>query len=113
MKWHVRQHLVHLVEAYSNLQPKTAVFTHNDDRTVNLLQADDTVPITFQGATYNIPVIIWLMESYPHHAPLVFVNPTRDMMIKRQHPFVSPNGVVSVPYIHSCVFEKGGAKPLF
>ncbi|GFP86371.1 protein elc [Phtheirospermum japonicum] len=60
--------------------------------------------MSFQGVTYNIPVIIWLMESYPRHAPLVFVNPTRDMIIKRPHPFVSPNGVVSIPYIHSWVF---------
>ncbi|KAH6777669.1 Ubiquitin-conjugating enzyme/RWD-like protein [Perilla frutescens var. hirtella] len=104
MKWHIRQHLMQLVEAYPSLQPKTAVFTHNDGRAVNLLQADGTVPMSFQGVTYNIPVIIWLMESYPRHAPLVFVNPTRDMIIKRPHPFVSPNGVVSIPYIHSWVF---------
>ncbi|KAK6135874.1 hypothetical protein DH2020_030361 [Rehmannia glutinosa] len=104
MKWHIRQHLLHLTEAYPSLQPKTAVFTHNDGRTINLLQADGTVPMLFQGVTYNIPVIIWLMESYPHHAPLVFVNPTRDMVIKRPHPFVSPNGIVSIPYIHSWVF---------
>ncbi|KAL8470291.1 hypothetical protein ACS0TY_032947 [Phlomoides rotata] len=104
MKWHIRQHLLHLTESYPSLQPKTAVFTHNDGRTVNLLQADGTVPMSFQGVTYNIPVIIWLMETYPRHAPLVFVNPTRDMIIKRPHPFVSPNGVVSIPYIHSWVF---------
>ncbi|KAL0341372.1 UNVERIFIED_CONTAM: protein ELC [Sesamum radiatum] len=104
MKWHIRQHLLYLTETHPSLQPKTAVFTHNDGRTVNLLQADGTVPMSFQGVTYNIPVIIWLMESYPRHAPLVFVNPTRDMIIKRPHPFVSPNGVVSIPYIHSWVF---------
>ncbi|KAK6145385.1 hypothetical protein DH2020_022205 [Rehmannia glutinosa] len=104
MKWHIRQHLLYLTETYPSLQPKTAVFTHNDGRTVNLLQAEGTVPMSFQGVTYNIPVIIWLMESYPRHAPLVFVNPTRDMIIKRPHPFVSPNGVVSIPYIHSWVF---------
>ncbi|KAL1559435.1 protein ELC-like [Salvia divinorum] len=104
MKWHIRQHLMHLVEAYPSLQPKTAVFTHNDGRAVNLLQADGTVPMSFQGVTYNIPVLIWLMESYPRHAPLVFVNPTRDMIIKRPHPFVSPNGVVSIPYLHSWLF---------
>ncbi|XP_057776587.1 protein ELC-like [Salvia miltiorrhiza] len=104
MKWHIRQHLMHLAEAYPSLQPKTAAFTHNDGRAVNLLQADGTVPMDFHGVTYNIPVLIWLMESYPHHAPLVFVNPTRDMIIKRPHPFVSPNGVVSIPYIHSWAF---------
>ncbi|CAA2934524.1 protein ELC-like [Olea europaea var. sylvestris] len=104
VKWLIRQHLVGLTEAYPSLQPKTATFTHNDGRTVNLLQADGTVPMLFQGVTYNIPVAIWLMESYPRHAPLVFVNPTRDMIIKRPHAFVSPNGVVSIPYIQNWVY---------
>ncbi|KAL2541595.1 Protein ELC [Abeliophyllum distichum] len=104
VKWLIRQHLVALAEAYPSLQPKTATFTHNDGRTVNLLQADGTAPMLFQGVTYNIPVAIWLMESYPRHAPLVFVNPTRDMIIKRPHPFVSPNGVVSIPYIQNWVY---------
>ncbi|KAL1542166.1 protein ELC-like [Salvia divinorum] len=104
MKWHIRQHLMQLVEAYPSLHPKTAVFTHNDGRAVTLLQADGTVPISFHGAAYNIPVLIWLAEPYPIRAPLVFVNPTRDMIIKRPHPFVSPNGVVSIPYIHSWLF---------
>ncbi|CAA2977073.1 protein ELC-like [Olea europaea var. sylvestris] len=104
VKWLIRQHLVSLAEAYTSLQPKTATFTHNDGRTVNLLQADGTVPMLFQGVTYNIPVAIWLLESYPRHAPLVFVNPTRDMIIKRPHPFVSPNGVVSIPYIQNWVY---------
>ncbi|CAA2997657.1 ELC-like [Olea europaea subsp. europaea] len=104
VKWLIRQHLVSLAEAYPSLQPKTATFTHNDGRTVNLLQADGTVPMLFQGVTYNIPVAIWLLESYPRHAPLVFVNPTRDMIIKRPHPFLSPNGVVSIPYIQNWVY---------
>ncbi|XP_047980444.1 protein ELC-like [Salvia hispanica] len=103
-KWRIRQHLMQLVESYPSLHPKTAVFTHNDGRAVTLLQADGTVPISFHGASYNIPVLIWLVESYPSRAPLVFVNPTRDMIIKRPHPFVSPNGVVSIPYLHSWLF---------
>ncbi|KAA8537368.1 hypothetical protein F0562_026945 [Nyssa sinensis] len=45
----------------------------------------------FQQVTYNIPVVIWLMESYPRHPPLVFVNPTRDMIIKRPHAYVDPS----------------------
>ncbi|KAG6404420.1 hypothetical protein SASPL_136666 [Salvia splendens] len=61
-------------------------------------------PISFHGASYNIPVLIWLVESYPSRAPLVFVNPTRDMIIKRPHPFVSPNGIVSIPYLNSWLF---------
>lgn len=103
-KWLIRQHLLALVTAYPSLDPKTASFTHNDGRTVNLLQADGTVPMPFQGVTYNIPVVVWLMESYPRHPPCVYVNPTRDMVIKRPHPHVNPSGLVSVPYLHNWVY---------
>ncbi|RCW19128.1 LOW QUALITY PROTEIN: hypothetical protein GLYMA_12G025000v4 [Glycine max] len=78
---------------------QTASFTHNDGRSVNLLQADGTIPMTFQGVTYNVPVVIWLAESYPRLPPCVYVNPTRDMIIKRPHPHVNPSGLVSVPYL--------------
>ncbi|CAI9279284.1 unnamed protein product [Lactuca saligna] len=104
VKWLIRQHLLSLSEAYPSLQPKTATFTHNDGRSVNLLQSEGTVPMVFQNVTYNIPVVIWLMETYPRHPPLVFVNPTRDMVIKRQHPFVNPSGLVSIPYLQNWVY---------
>ncbi|KAL6188934.1 hypothetical protein ACLB2K_040325 [Fragaria x ananassa] len=105
IKWLIRQHLVALISSYPSLEPKTATFTHNDGRAVNLLQIDGTVPMPFQGVTYNIPVVIWLMDVYPRHAPCVYVNPTRDMIIKRPHPFVDPSGlVVNVPYLKEWVF---------
>lgn len=103
-KWLIRQHLVSLSATFPSLEPKTASFTHNDGRSVNLLQADGTVPISFHGVTYNIPVVIWLMESYPRHPPCVYVNPTRDMIIKRPHAHVNPSGLVSIPYLQNWVY---------
>ncbi|KAK1412250.1 hypothetical protein QVD17_33343 [Tagetes erecta] len=104
VKWLIRQHLLSLSESYPSLQHKTATFTHNDGRSVNLLQSDGTVPMVFQNVTYNIPVVIWLMETYPRHPPLVFVNPTRDMVIKRNHNFVNPSGLVSIPYLQNWIY---------
>ncbi|WCJ39214.1 Ubiquitin-conjugating enzyme/RWD-like protein [Euphorbia peplus] len=103
-KWLIRQQLLSLLATYPSLEPKTATFTHNDGRTVNLLQADGTIPMPFQGVTYNIPIIIWLMESYPRHPPYVYVNPTRDMIIKRPHAHVNPSGLVSVPYLQNWIY---------
>nr|XP_043622171.1 protein ELC-like [Erigeron canadensis] len=103
-KWLIRQHLVTLTESSPSLDLKIATFTHNDGRSVNLLQLDGTVPMVFKNVTYNIPVIIWLMESYPRDAPLVFVNPTRDMVIERQHSFVNPCGLVSIDYLLNWVY---------
>ncbi|PRQ38058.1 putative ubiquitin-conjugating enzyme/RWD, steadiness box (SB) domain-containing protein [Rosa chinensis] len=104
LKWLIRQHLVALISSYPSLEPKTATFTHNNGRTVNLLQVDGTVPMTYQGVTYNIPVVFWLIDSYPRSAPCVYVNPTRDMVIKRPHPCVDPSGIVSIPYLQDWVF---------
>lgn len=91
-KWLIRQHLLTLISSYSSLEPKTATFTHNDGRSAILLQADGTIPMPFQGVSYNIPVVVWLLESYPRDPPRVYVNPTRDMIIKRPHSNVSPRG---------------------
>ncbi|XP_057524412.1 protein ELC-like [Amaranthus tricolor] len=104
VKWLIRQHLISLTEVYPSLQPKTATFNHNDGRTINLLQAEGTIPMVYQGVTYNIPVVIWLMELYPRQPPCVFVNPTRDMIIKRPHPYVTPSGIVSIPYLQKWIY---------
>ncbi|CAN7037726.1 hypothetical protein IGI04_004753 [Brassica rapa subsp. trilocularis] len=103
-KWLIRQHLLTLISSHSSLEPKTASFTHNDGRSAILLQADGTIPMPFQGVSYNIPVVIWLLESYPRDPPRVYVNPTRDMIIKRPHSNVSPSGLVSLPYLHAWVY---------
>lgn len=56
-----------------------------------------------QGAKYNIPVSLWLPESYPQVPPIMYVVPTPDMIIKPRHPFVDASGLVSTPYIRNWV----------
>ncbi|XP_042496057.1 protein ELC-like [Macadamia integrifolia] len=104
VKWVICQHLIALIDTFPPLQPKTAAFTHNDGRTVNLLQAEGTVPMVYQDIMYYIPVVIWLMESYPRDAPCIYVTPTRGMIIKRPHSHVDPSGLVSHPYLHNWIY---------
>ena len=48
---------------------------------------------------YNIPVGIWILDTYPAHAPICHVKPTPDMQIKvSQH--VDNNGKIYLPYLH-------------
>ncbi|KAJ4833485.1 hypothetical protein Tsubulata_006650 [Turnera subulata] len=103
-KWLIRQHLLTLTSAFPSLEPKTATFTHNDGRSVHLLQADGTVPISYHNVSYNIPLIVWLLDSYPRHPPAVYLNPTPNMLIKRPHPYVNPSGLVSVPYLQNWIY---------
>lgn len=98
-KWVISRQLKALHSAYPSLKGKMAAFT-NDGRTVNLLQAEGKIPISFQGKRYNIPIIIWLVENYPRRSPpLVYVNPTKDWVLKKRHPCVDPSGLVSIPYL--------------
>uniref|UniRef100_A0A0A9BBL5 UEV domain-containing protein n=1 Tax=Arundo donax TaxID=35708 RepID=A0A0A9BBL5_ARUDO len=105
VKWLIRNHLVALAESFPSLHPKAALFTHNDGRAAHLLQADGTIPIHHAGASYNLPAVIWLPEPYPRSPPLVFLSPTRDMVIKPNHPLVDRSGLVATaPYLRSWVF---------
>jgi ESCRT-I complex subunit TSG101 len=105
VKWLIRNHLVALVEALPSLHPKASLFTHNDGRAAHLLQADGTMPIHHAGASYNLPAVIWLPEPYPRSPPLVFLSPTRDMVIKPNHPLVDRSGLIAnAPYLRSWVF---------
>lgn len=50
------------------------------------------------GKRYNIPVCLWLNESYPRSAPICYVKPTRDMMIVSSR-HVNSNGEIMLPYL--------------
>lgn len=48
--------------------------------------------------TYNIPVCLWIEESYPLTAPICYVRPTREMVVLRGK-YISSNGEVLLPYL--------------
>ncbi len=56
-----------------------------------------------QGAKYNIPIVMWLVDRYPYSAPLVYVVPTANMVIK-PGTFVHPGGQVSTPLLTSWLY---------
>ncbi|RKP22471.1 ubiquitin E2 variant, partial [Syncephalis pseudoplumigaleata] len=57
-----------------------------------------TLPITFQGSAYHIPLGIWLPRDYPATAPTVRVLPTEQMAI-RAGGYVDDHGAVHHPYL--------------
>ncbi|KAJ6428197.1 hypothetical protein OIU84_023586 [Salix udensis] len=92
-KWLIRQHLLSLTSTFPSLEPKTATFTHNDGRTVNLLQADGTVPMTFESVTYNIPNWIYPSSNLVDLARELSLIFGRDPPLFSQRPRPSPNPV--------------------
>lgn len=55
---------------------------YDDGRTLLLLCIHGLLPISFRGASYNIPIALWLPLAYPSEPPLVYVVPTADMLVK-------------------------------
>ncbi|XP_062316802.1 tumor susceptibility gene 101 protein [Osmerus eperlanus] len=73
-------------------------YVFNDGSVRDLMSLTGTIPVTFNGQTYNIPVQLWLEESYPRSAPMCYVKPTQEMMIVRSR-HINSNGEVLLPYL--------------
>lgn len=114
------------IQDFPSLLLKVQKYTHTDGRTVPLLMAEGTLPMYYQvclelrhscarfatnlfrkllapvqGAKYNIPVSLWLPETYPNVPPIMYVVPTPDMIIKPRHAFVDASGIVNTPYLRN------------
>lgn len=70
-------------------------------RPVQQLYLTGTIPVQYGGATYNIPIVIWIPSAYPMAPPAPYVAPTPNMIIKANHRHVDHQGVVYLPYIQS------------
>ncbi|CDW54942.1 UEV and Vps23 core domain containing protein [Trichuris trichiura] len=59
-----------------------------------------TIPIHFKGIqnTYNIPICVFLLDTYPKSAPICYVRPTERMVIKPSM-HVDNTGLIYLPYL--------------
>lgn len=92
----LRQDMQTLFYNCSSLRPHVGSF-QSPTGTIVLFYLSGVVPITFNGANYNIPVTIYIDPPYPNQPPRVFVTPTADMQIKANHKSVDTNGRVYLP----------------
>ncbi|EPE08120.1 escrt-i component [Ophiostoma piceae UAMH 11346] len=83
---------------FPSLSPRTDVHTFPNGASALLLHLSGTLPAVFRGATYRYPISLWVPHNYPREAPLVYVTPTENMMVRPgQH--VDPQGQVYHPYL--------------
>lgn len=73
---------------------------YDDGRTQLLLCLHGLLPISFRGASYNIPIAVWLPREYPRNPPIAYVVPTSDMLV-RAGPDVDVSGRCSGQYLHN------------
>ncbi|XP_012257271.2 tumor susceptibility gene 101 protein [Athalia rosae] len=94
--------VVNVLGQYFALQYKVEPYVFNDGTRKDLFNLQGTIPVTYKGNVYNIPICIWLMDTHPHNAPICYVKPTANMNIKVSI-FVDHNGKIYLPYLHEWV----------
>ncbi|XP_076245183.1 tumor susceptibility gene 101 [Calliopsis andreniformis] len=94
-----RKHVMNVLNIYKGLQGEVEQFVFNDGSRKELFNLQGTIPVSYKGTFYNIPVCIWLMDTHPNNAPMCYVKPTADMHIKVSM-FVDHNGKIYLPYLH-------------
>jgi len=87
------------IQQYKGLVPKLDNFVFNNGTQRELLKLHGTIPVTYKGNTYNIPICVWILDSHPYAAPMCYVMPTPDMQVKVSR-HVDHNGKVYLPYLH-------------
>jgi hypothetical protein len=91
----IEHQLLSLSTAFpSAFEATLSPFTHDDGRNVVLVHAAGALPAT--GAE----VSMWLVEAYPHVAPLVFfVSPSAGPGTTKRASYVDGCGAVTAPYL--------------
>ena len=47
-----------------------------------MLKLGGTIPVRYNKAEYNIPVLFWIGPSYPDKPPIMFVDPTPGLIFR-------------------------------
>lgn len=47
-----------------------------------LVQLVGTLPVSFRGAVYRFPIVLWIPHTYPQEPPIAYVTPTSDMAVR-------------------------------
>lgn len=94
-----KKDILNTIRAYGDLHPEESLyFNEETNKQFNILCLTGTIPVSYKGSSYNIPILIQLLHSHPHQAPLVFVKPTSTMVIKPSR-HVDEKGRVYLPML--------------
>ncbi|KAJ3596086.1 hypothetical protein NHX12_002495 [Muraenolepis orangiensis] len=78
----------------------TGTYTFNDGTQKDLLELIGNLPVTYDGRSYNFPVLLWLMDSFPFTPPICLLRPTPSMVI-REGKHVDAQGRIYLPALHN------------
>ncbi|KAM7357527.1 tumor susceptibility gene 101 [Cochliomyia hominivorax] len=94
-----KKDVIDVLANYRSLSYNLQKFVFNDGNSKDLFHLQGTIPVVFKNNTYYIPISITLMDTHPMNAPMCFVKPTPNMLIKVSM-YVDHNGRIYLPYLH-------------
>jgi len=98
-KQRVQTELLNLGKFCPTLHPKLMSYIDNMGNESMLITLCGTIPMTCNGNTYYTPVNIFIPSQYPMKAPIAFVRPSANMIIRVDHPNVTRNGECTHQYL--------------
>ncbi|MEQ2306510.1 hypothetical protein AMECASPLE_009011 [Ameca splendens] len=90
---------------FPDLNPYTATYTFNDSSQKELLKLSGVIPVKYDGRSYNFPIQLWLLDSFPFTPPICLLKPTSSMVI-REGKHVDAKGRIHLPGLHSWDYPK-------
>uniref|UniRef100_A0A1I7XWL7 UEV domain-containing protein n=1 Tax=Steinernema glaseri TaxID=37863 RepID=A0A1I7XWL7_9BILA len=85
---------------FQELAPSVQTFTFPGKKSSSTFVLSGTIPVSYKGARYHIPVAVYIPSKYPQVAPVCLVKPTSEMRIKVS-PIVDDSGRINIPYLSS------------
>lgn len=90
---------------FPEMKPTTGTYTFSDSSQRDLLKLIGNIPVKYEGHTYNFPVQLWLIDSFPFTPPICFLRPTSNMVI-REGKHVDAKGRIHLPGLHNWDYPK-------
>ncbi|KAJ1690752.1 hypothetical protein LUZ63_014907 [Rhynchospora breviuscula] len=92
----IGNHLLSLSNSFPSFHAFPCPFVHNDGRSVTLIRIEGSILIN----NCTLALSIWLLETYPRAAPVVYLSPPKDMVLVPEYEYAnSSTGMVSIPYL--------------
>ncbi|XP_038131608.1 ubiquitin-conjugating enzyme E2 variant 3 [Cyprinodon tularosa] len=85
---------------FPDLDPHPGTYTFTDSSQKDLLKLIGVIPVKYDGRSYNIPIQLWLLDSFPFTPPICLLKPTSNMVI-REGKHVDAKGRIHLPGLHN------------
>ncbi|KAF5903306.1 ubiquitin-conjugating enzyme E2 variant 3-like [Clarias magur] len=97
--------------SYPDMKTVAGTYTYSDSSQKDLLKVLVNIPVRYQGRSYNLPIQLWLLDSFPFTPPICLLRPTASMVI-REGKHVDAKGRIYLPALHNWDHPKSSVTAL-